>query len=149
METFTIQFANVCSSCAEIQLLWDFTKVSFRISTKVDQKALTDIKKFTSNPEARLGGEYYVSAKYYLDTDRDLNKAMEWIDKALKYSPGAYWMTHTKAEIYAKMGNYNEAIRTAKLSIEEATIKKDEDYVRINELDIAKWKDLKKNKSGL
>ncbi len=145
VETFTIQFANVCTSCAEVQMMWDFTRVSFRISTAVDKKVMADIKTFTSNPEARMAGEYYLSAKYYLDTDRDLKQAMEWIDKALKYAPGAYWMTHTKAEIYAKMGNYKEAIDTAQQSIKEAKEKNDEDYVRINEQEIAKWKELKKN----
>jgi tetratricopeptide (TPR) repeat protein len=144
VETFTIQFANVCGSCAEVQFLWDFTKVSFRISTPADDKVMADIKVFTSNPEARVAGEYYLSAKYYLDTDRDLKQAMEWIDKALKYAPGAYWMTHTKAEIYAKMGNYKDAIETAQLSMKEAKEKGDEDYVRINEQEIAKWKEVKK-----
>jgi hypothetical protein len=58
-------------------------------------------------------------------------------------------MTHTKAEIYAKMGNYKDAIETAQLSIKEAKAKNDEDYVRINEVEIAKWKEVKKGgKSG-
>lgn len=148
VETFTIQFANVCTSCAELQFLWDFTKVSVRISTSADDKVMADIKKFTSNPEGRLAGEYYLSAKYYLDTDRDLKQAMEWIDKALKLTPGAYWMTHTKAEIYAKMGDYRNAIETATLSIEQAKAKNDEDFVRINEQEIAKWKEVRKGKSG-
>ena len=148
VETFTIQFANVCTSCTEVQLLWDFTKVGFRISTNLDEKAMGDIKGFTSNPEAKMAGEYYLSAKYYLDTDRDLKQAIEWIDKALKYAPGAYWMTHTKAEIQAKMGDYKAAIEIANLSIEQAKAKNDEDYVRINELEIAKWKGLGKNGKG-
>lgn len=148
VETFTIQFANVCSSCAEVQLMWDFTKVAFRISSATDDKVMADIKTFTTNPEARLAGDYYISAKYYLDTDRDLNKAMEWIDKALSYTPGAYWMTHTKAEIYAKMGKYNDAIETARLSIEQAKAKNNEEYVRMNEAEIDKWKNVKKGKSG-
>jgi len=148
VETFTIQFANVCASCAEVQLLWDFTKVSFRISTEVDDKVMNQIKSFTTNPEMRLAGEYYLAAKYYLDTDRDMKQALEWIDKALKYAPTGYWMLHTKAEIYAKMGQYKEAIETAQLSIKEAQLKNDEDYVRINEREIAKWKEVKKGKGG-
>lgn len=148
VETFTIQFANVCRSCAEVQLFWDYTKVSFRISTELDTKVMTQIKSFTNNPEARLAGEYYLAAKYYLDTDRDLKQALEWIDKALKYAPTGYWMMHTKAEIYARMGQYKEAIETAQLSIQEARLKNDEDYVRINELEIAKWKEIKKAKGG-
>jgi tetratricopeptide (TPR) repeat protein len=144
VETFTIQFNNVCPSCAEVQLLWDYTKVGFRIATAVDEKVMSQIKTFTSNPEARLAGEYYLSAKYYLDTGRDLKQAMEWVDAALKLAPGAYWMTHTKAEIYAKMGNYKEAIETAKQSMKEAEAKNDQDYVRMNEHEIEKWKQARK-----
>lgn len=147
VETFTIQFANVCTSCAEVQLLWDYTKVAFRISTAVDEKVMADIKTFTSNPEARLAGEYYISAKYYLDTGRDLKQAMEWIDAALKLAPAGYWMMHTKAEIYAKMGNYKDAIETAKQSMKAAKAKNDEDYVRINEREIEKWSQAKKSGS--
>jgi tetratricopeptide (TPR) repeat protein len=144
VETFTIQVANVCHTCAEIQLMWDFTRVSFRINTESDKKVLADIKAFTTNPEGRLAGEYYLAAKYYLDTDRELGKALEWVNKSLQYAPEAYWVIHTKAEILAKMGNYKAAIEAAELSEEKAKAKKDEDYVRMNELEIAKWKSVKK-----
>ncbi len=144
VETFTIQFANVCSSCAEIELTWDFTKVSFRISTNSDEKIMADIKTFTTSPESRLAGEYYMAAKYYLDTNRDLKQALEWADKSLQYGPKAYWVMHTKAEIQAKLGDYKGAIETATLSKEEAKLKNDADYVRMNEEEIAKWKQVKK-----
>ena len=144
VETFTIQFANVCASCADVQFLWDFTRVSFKISTNVDEKVMEDIKTFTNNPESKLAGEYYLAAKYYLDTNRDLKQALEWIDKSLQYSPGAYWVTHTKAEIQARMGDYVAAIETATLSKEQAKAKNDEDYVRMNDQEIARWKELKK-----
>jgi tetratricopeptide (TPR) repeat protein len=144
VETFTIQFANVCSNCSEIQMMWDFTKVSFRISTNAEEKVLGQIKTFTSNPEAKLAGEYYLASKYYLDTNRDLNQALEWANKALQYGPEAYWVIHTKAEILAKMGDYKAAIDAAQLSLDKAKAKSDDDYVRMNEREIAKWKDLKK-----
>ncbi len=144
LETFTIQLANASSSGALVQLMWDYTRVSFRISTETDKKVLNSIKKFTSNPEARLAGEYYLAAKYYLDTNRELDKAIEWIDKSLQYEPDAYWVLHTKAEIYAKMGNYASAIEAAELSSEKAKEKKADDFVKMNLLEIERWKNLKK-----
>ncbi|HZY79607.1 MAG TPA: hypothetical protein VFE50_08795 [Cyclobacteriaceae bacterium] len=108
---------------------------------------MADIKTLTANPEAKLAGDYYISAKYYLDTDRDRVLALEWIDKALKLTPGAYWITHTRAQIYAKK-DYNKAIETARISIEEAKAKGSDDFVRINEQDISTWKELNKNKSS-
>lgn len=149
VETFTIQFANVCKNCAELQFMWDFTKVSLRLTTFSDEVVMGQIKEFTNNPEAKLAGEYYLSAKYYLDTSRDLKQALVWVDKALTYAPGAYWMMHTKAEIQAKMGDYKAAIETATLSKEQAKAKNDEDYVRINDQEIEKWKELRKtSKTG-
>jgi tetratricopeptide (TPR) repeat protein len=101
---------------------------------------MSDIKSFAANPEAKLSGEYYMAAKYYLDTNRDLKQALEWIDKSLKYGPDAYWVLHTKAEIQAKMGDYNAAIETATQSRDQAKAKDDQDYVKMNEKEIAKWK---------
>ncbi|CAD5265435.1 MULTISPECIES: DUF2911 domain-containing protein [unclassified Imperialibacter] len=147
VETFTIQFANVCPNCAELQFFWDYTKVGFRITTSVDEKVVAEIKKFTNNPEAKIAGEYYIAAKYYLDTNRELAQALTWIEKALEYSPEAYWMMHTKAEIQAKMGDFKGAIETATLSKDYAKAKNDQDYVRMNEMEIERWKELRKNKS--
>jgi len=146
VETFTIQFANVCISCAEVQLMWDYTQVAFRVSTSAEERVLHDIKTFTSNPEAKMAGDYFLAAKYYLDTGRDLNKAMEWINKALEYGDNAYWFMHTKAEIQAKMGDYKGAIESANLSKQSAEAKNDMDYVRMNEREIENWKKIKKNK---
>ncbi len=148
VETFTVQFANVCTSCAELQLLWEHTKVAFRIGTTADRQVMTDIKTFTANPEARLAGEYYLAAKYFLDTQRDYEQALVWIDKALAYTPGAYWMTHTKAEIQAKKGDYKAAIETAKLSRDQAKAMNSEEFVRMNEEEISKWQSLKKSVRG-
>ncbi len=147
VETFTIQFANVCTSCAELQFQWDLTQVSFRLSSDADERAVANIKSFTQNPESRLAGEYYLAAKYYLDTNRELDQALAWADKSLEYGPAAYWVMHTKAEIQAKMGDFKGAIETANQSKELAKAKNDEDYVRINELDIEKWKVQRKNRS--
>jgi hypothetical protein len=147
VETFTIDFANVTTSTAEIQMLWDFTKISFRIATNAEEKVLNEIKTFTSNPEAKLAGEYYMASKYYLDTNKDLNQALEWANKSLHYWPEAYWVIHVKAEILAKMGDYKAAIEAAQLSLDKAKAKPDEDYVKMNEREIAKWKLLKKQGS--
>jgi tetratricopeptide (TPR) repeat protein len=144
VESFTIQFANVCSNCSEVQLLWDFTKVSFRISTEIDEQILSEIEKFTTNPESRLADQYFFSAKYYVDTNRDLGQALKWIDKALGYEPDAYWVIHTKAEILAKMGKYGAAIRTGNQSRRIARKYNDDHYVRINDQEIVRWKELRK-----
>ena len=144
VESFTIQLANVCSTCAQVQLMWDYTRIQFGISTEVDEVVLTKIEQFTSHPELKLAGQYYLAAKYYFDTNRDLDQALEWINKSLELAPEAYWVMHTKAEILASQGDYKEAINTANESKKIAEEKEDMDYVRINEEEIERWKMQKK-----
>lgn len=144
VENFTVMPDNVCSNCAEIQLMWDYTRVSFGISTEADEAVLDEIEKFTNHPEQKLAGQYYLAAKYYLDTNRELDKALEWVNLSLKYSPEAYWVMHTKAEILAKMGEHKQAIDVAEESIKLAKEKNDLDFVRINEQEIKRWKEQRK-----
>src|SRR5690606_26992959 len=110
-------------------------------------EVMAQIKGFTSNPEGKLAGQYYLAAKYYLDTGRDLNQALVWIDKSLAITPEAYWILHTKAEIQAKMGDYNAAIKTANLSIEQAKAANADEYVTMNEREIEKWKKVRRSGS--
>ena len=147
VDNFTIQVANICATCADIQMMWDYTRVSFDLSTEVDEKVLAEIEAFTNHPEEKLAGQYYLAGKYYMDTNRDLDQALEWINKSLELSPEAYWVIHTKAEILAKMGDYKEAVNTAEQSLKLAEQQNDEDFVRINKQEIERWKELRK--SGL
>lgn len=144
VESFTIQLANVCATCAQVQLMWDYTRVQFGISTEVDEAILNKIEQFTAHPELKLAGQYYLAAKYYFDTNRDLDQALEWINKSLELAPDAYWVMHTKAEILASQGNYKEAMNIASESKKLAEEKEDVDYVRINEEEIERWKMQKK-----
>ncbi len=144
VESLTVQFANVCSTCASMQIMWDYTRVSFGVSTEVDAEIVDEIERFTNNPELKMAGQYYLAAKYYLETNRDLDKALVWVDKSLEYTPDAYWVLHTKAEILAAMENYKEAINVAEESIEIARKKSDMDYIRMNEMEIERWKDMRK-----
>ena len=144
VESLTVQFANACSTCASMQIAWDYTRVSFDVSTEVDSEIIREIDAFTNNPELKMAGQYYLAAKYYLDTNRDLDKALEWVDKSLQYAPDAYWVLHTKAEILAGMKDYNAAIKAAEESMDLAKEKQDMDYVRINQMEIERWKDLRK-----
>ncbi|OJJ17126.1 hypothetical protein BKI52_30915 [marine bacterium AO1-C] len=141
-ETFTIDFANFDKASADLRIFWENTMVSFKITTNVDKKVMGQINRMMDNPERSLAGAYFTSARYYLETGRDLNKAYGWIKKATQLRPKAYWMWHVQAKIEGKMKKYKAAIATAQQSIKVAKERKNPDYVRLNEELIAK---LKKN----
>jgi Protein of unknown function (DUF2911) len=133
LETFTMIFADVTSSTTNLQLLWDNTFVQFPISTDIDTRIMGQI----DNAMNKDNHPYYNAAFYYLENGKDLNKALEWFDKAIAQDPTAYFAVYQKARCLAKMGKKQDAIATAKKSIELAKTANNNDYVVLNEKLIA------------
>lgn len=136
VETFTMQFANVKSNSADLQIIWDKTMVSVPITTDVDQKVMAQI----DNALNKDNRPYFQAAMYYMETGRDLNKAVEWLDKAIEQNPNAYWVYHQKANALARLGKKEEAKITAQKSMELAKSANNDDYVKLNEKLIASLK---------
>lgn len=139
VETFTIQIANVEMDRADIELVWENTKVSFKMTTEVDSKVQKQID------EAMKGiapMTYYRAAVYYYDTGKDLKQALAWVDEALK-GMETFWMLHQKAKIQAALKDYKGAIETAKKSKELSIKEKNDDYIALNDKAIAEWSKMK------
>lgn len=143
IETFTIQIEGITNTSAEVSLMWDKTKVSFTVETEIDSKVMADIDRYVNNMERTNSGLYYQAASYYYEADKDLDQALTWINKALEARDDAFWYAHLKAKILAKKENYQEAIAAAEKSKEMAKAANNNDYVRLNEKAIAKWKEMK------
>lgn len=135
VETMTFNIANVKSDNAEVQLDWENTRVAFKVSNDVDSKVMKEIETKMAGVSART---YYDAARYYYDTDKDLAKALIWIDKAQEKEQ-KFWMMRLKAQIFAKMNDYPNAIKAAEESIKLAQEAKNESYVRMNQKSIAEW----------
>jgi hypothetical protein len=133
IESFTIFFSDVTSNTCRLDLCWDKTVVSFKVSTDIDSRIMTQIDN-TLNKDNR---PYYTAAVYYLDNGKDLNKALEWFDKAIAQDPQAFYAVYQKARCQAKMGKKQDAIATAKKSIELSKQANNADYVTLNEKLIA------------
>lgn len=142
VETFTINVADVTTAGAIFEIMWENTIVKFNVTSDVDSKVMAQIDRFSANPEASLANMYFQAATYYYETDRDLNKALEWVNKTLEVNQ-AYWILHLKAKIQAKMKDFKNAITSAEGSIAKAKEANNEDYVKLNEKAIAEWKKMK------
>lgn len=143
VETFTIKFANIKSDRCDMVIAWENTMVSFPISVDVDTRVMNNIQKVMSGVSR---GDYYTAARYFYDNDKDSQQALTWIKKANEMEP-KFWQLRLQAEIEAKMGNYTSAIRTAEKSKAAAFEADNQDYIRINEKNIAKWKGMMGSKS--
>jgi hypothetical protein len=128
-ESFTIMFNDVKSNTLNLDLMWDKTLVTVPIKTEVDSKVMAqidDVMKTDNRP-------YYQAGLYYMNNNKDLNKALEWLNKASEIEPDAYWVWYQKANCLAKLGKKSEAMTASNKSKQLATAQKNEDYVALNE----------------
>jgi len=133
VETFTILFADVTSTSCNLQLIWENTIVVLPITTDIDSKIMAQI----DNAMNKDNHPYFTAAFYYLENGKDLNKALEWFDKALVQDPTAFFVAYQKARCQAKLGKKQDAIATAKKAIDLAKQANNSDYVALNEKLIA------------
>lgn len=129
IESFMILFEKVSSSSLELMIIWEQTAVSLPIKVDVDAKIMSQIDNLM-NADNR---PYFNAALYYMDNNKDLNKAAEWLEKATAQSPNAYWVWYQKARCLALLGKKAEAMAASKKSLELAVAGKNPDYVTLNE----------------
>ncbi|WP_299568391.1 DUF2911 domain-containing protein [uncultured Pedobacter sp.] len=128
VETFSIQFANVYDTSAQLQLAWENTLVSVKLTTSVDERVMADIA------EAMKGDKkpYFQAAQYYYSNGKDLKTALAWMNEAEKQMTDAPWAKYWKAKVQLKMGDKAGAAKTAKEGVEIAAKIKNEEYIRLN-----------------
>ncbi len=135
-ESFTISFDDLKSDAATLSIKWANTVVPVSIATNADVAVMANIEKVMAGPSA---GDYYNAASYYLSTDKDLEQALTWMNKATEGPDKKFWQMKKKAELLAKLGKYKEAIAAAKTSLELATKAGNKDYIKMNNDNIKKW----------
>ena len=140
VESFTFYFADVNSSSGTLGFTWENTKVEMKLKTEVDSQIMAQIEATMGDSEKTTTDDYYTAANYYFETDRDMGKALEWINSYLEENDDKYWSYRLKSRILAKSGKYTEAIKNAEKSIELATEAGNMDYVYNNKKSIAEWK---------
>lgn len=137
VETFTINIGNLHNDGADLELMWENTKVVIPITVDTDGKVMADIKSTMAGPKA---GDYYAAARYYYEEKKDMKQALEWVNKSLEMGGDKFWILRQKANIQAELGMYKDAITTANKSTELAKADGNVDYPRMNEKSIAEWR---------
>jgi hypothetical protein len=136
METFTIQFANALVDQCDLQLLWENTVVSLHLETDVDARVMANIDELMKGEKK----PYYFAAIYYYNHDKDMNKALSWINEVDKNSPDAYNIKYWKARIQLKMGDKAGAIESANQGLKQAMAEPSAEYIRLNKEVLAEAK---------
>ncbi|CAL1518347.1 DUF2911 domain-containing protein [Chitinophaga sp. MM2321] len=127
-ESFSIEFEKVLSSSMVLSINWDKTKVPVVITADIDSKIMSQIDEAMQSDKK----PYFQAAVYYYENNRDIKKAVEWIDLAADQTPDAFWVWYQKARIHAKAKDTKGAKEAALKSIELAKAAKNDDYVELN-----------------
>merc|ERR1712232_107886 len=113
IETFTITVDDLHNNGATLGMLWENVYVGVPFTVPTQEKTVKSIETVMSGPSAN---DYYAAASYYYDEGKDLEKAKEWIDKAVAMDKEgrAFWVMRKQSLIYAKLGDKQGAIEAAK-----------------------------------
>lgn len=137
VESLMMGFDNLTNSGADFFVLWDNVYLPVPIKVGTDKTVEESIAKVMAGPSA---GDYYSAANYYFTEGKDLNKALDWVNKSIAMGNEKYWVLRTKSLIQAGLGDKKGAIQTATRSLELATQDSNKDYIRMNTASIAEWK---------
>lgn len=137
VETFTISFDDVTNDSTNLGMIWENVYVAVPISFMTDQQVTKSIESVMSGPSS---GDYYTAAVYYLNAGKDIDKAKNWIDKAIEMrEKPAFWYYRQQSLIYAKAGDKRGAIKAAKESLKLAKEAGNDDYVALNTKSLEVW----------
>ncbi|MBT1687654.1 DUF2911 domain-containing protein [Dawidia soli] len=133
VETLTIGIGDIAADnkSAKVQVAWENTSIKFTVTVDYDAQVMKSIEEaMKSSPN---GNSYFQAAVYYLETGRDLNQALTWINEAAKANPDAFWVLHQKAKIQKALGDKKGATETANASLAKAKTAGNRDYQMMNE----------------
>lgn len=136
VETFTIHFDDLTMNSALLVFSWQNTKVTVPMTVEVHEKTMTSIQKTLSGPSDI---DYFRAATYLHEAGKDLNTALQYIQKATKGDNPKFFQFYREAQILADLGRTSEAIAAAKKSLELAKKAGNDDFVRLNLNAIKKW----------
>lgn len=138
VESFTLDINSITNKGASLEMIWEKTYFAVPFEVPTDDKVLTSINDVLGGTPT--SNDYFSSAVYYLQENKDIKQAKEWIDKAIKMEEKPqFWKLRQQSLIYAKAGDTKGAIEIAKKSLEGAKEAGNDDYVKLNMDSLKEW----------
>ena len=136
IESFSISIENITDDSGDLAFFWSNVAAEVPLKFEVEKNVMAAIDKTLAGPTA---GDYYAAGNYLLSINKDLDKALMYVQKATKGDNPRFWQVRREALILAKLGKTKEAIKAATLSKDLAAKAGNDDYVRMNEKSIMEW----------
>jgi hypothetical protein len=138
VETFTISFNDLTNNDVNMSISWENTSVDIKIEVPTRTMVESDINKVLSdNPKS---SDYYAAAVFYRQENINLDKALEWMNKAIEMNESPrFWQYRQQSLIMAANDKYADAVDAAKKSLNLAIEADNQDYIKMNRESIAEW----------
>lgn len=138
VETFTISFNDVTNNDVNMSISWENTSVDIKIEVPTRSMVESDINKVLSdNPKS---SDYYAAAVFYRQENINLDKALEWMNKAIEMNESPrFWQYRQQSLIMAANDKFADAVDAAKKSLNLAIEADNQDYIKMNRESIAEW----------
>ena len=138
VETFTISFNDLTNNDVNMNISWENSSVDIKIEVPTRSMVESDINKVLSdNPKS---SDYYAAAVFYRQENINLDKALEWMNKAIEMNESPrFWQYRQQSLIMAANNKYADAVDAAKKSLNLAIEADNQDYIKMNRESIAEW----------
>ncbi|MEM8509043.1 MAG: DUF2911 domain-containing protein [Bacteroidota bacterium] len=138
-ENFEIAFDSITHNSARLNLIWASTKLTLPIT--VDTAAQMEVEIAQQLNEDPTAQTYYEAARYLQEQQKDPERALGYVNKALALGGDTYYFHRVKSLIQADLGNYQAAIISARKSLEIAAAMEKDEFVRMNQKNIKAWEE--------
>ena len=138
IETFTILFNDLTNNDVNMTIAWENTSIDIKIEVPTRSMVESDINKVLSdNPKS---SDYYAAAVFYRQENINLDKSLEWINKAIEMNESPrFWQYRQQSLIMAANNKFADAVDAAKKSLNLAIEADNQDYIKMNRESIAEW----------
>tara|TARA_R110002050_G_scaffold2603_5_gene14847 strand:- start:8758 stop:9615 length:858 start_codon:yes stop_codon:yes gene_type:complete len=118
-ETFTIDFTDISTNGAALELRFANTVVSVPFEVETSEKAMSNIKNALANsPKDKLWMVNRNAANYYLNNGLDTEEALKFIETSVKLNEDNWYSHYVHGEILSTLGRNKEAVAAAKRAME-------------------------------
>lgn len=142
-ENFAISFDRITHNGGVMILHWANTSVEIPI--EVDTRAEMRKRIAEAVKEDPSAQTLYEAARYFQEQDIEPQTSKAYLLKAIELEGDTYYLYRVLSLIEAELGNYDGAIRAAERSLKIAQQLGKDEFVRMNQKNIALWKGLSKN----
>jgi hypothetical protein len=107
-ERMTFIFSNTTDDATRLDLEWEKLRLSIPITVETKEIALANVDKALGD----AWRPHFTSARWLLDNNGDLDKALAYIDTSIQIKP-TWWNNWVRAQVLAKQGQRGEAVAAA------------------------------------